>query len=311
MNKLTLISALICASLSTTALAAKGDGEQGSTNGQPFKTINERIDLVEMALWDAIAIIENQIEEIQQHQDSQDALIAFLQSAVSALEMRVEQNENDIEAIMYLQDLQGQLIGQLQDDLTALEMRVAANEDDISALLLADMTMQAMINAMRSQLVTINRRITLNDRDISTLQARASYLQRQISGLRAQLQTKQNRLREACPVGSSIRVIYGDGSVDCEVDDVSAGVGTLKTFTSRVNREISANIFVATRVTVTAYCPSGTRVMGGGHRSNGSLGVGHVQSSYPYTATSWRTVVRYDPKMDRTLTTFAVCGSVQ
>jgi hypothetical protein len=55
---------------STAAMAASK--EQGSTNGQPFKALQERIDVVQMNLDEAIVILQNQIDELVDSQEDQD-----------------------------------------------------------------------------------------------------------------------------------------------------------------------------------------------------------------------------------------------
>ncbi|MBS3797614.1 hypothetical protein [Pseudoalteromonas sp. BDTF-M6] len=301
MNKLTMVSAALCLAMGTSVYAAPGGGEQGSTNGQPFKTINERIDILEMELGDAIALINNRLDLIEQEQLEQNARIDFLMTALTALEMRVTTNENHIATLTAIQDLQGQLIDALRTDLTALEIRVAQNENDIAALVLADAAMQALITAIQGEIVTINARIDANDTDISALQQRASELEQQLLIVSAELQTKQARVTGICEPGSSIREIFENGDVTCEPTN-GAGVTALNTYRSSGVIETSNNL---RSVTDDRYCLSGDRVVGGGHLLAG--GQGSVLASYPISDGGWRITGDFNSAGKRTLTTYALC----
>lgn len=145
---------IVTAIASPPVLAASG--EQGSSNGKPFQTL------------------QAQIDTLVSEQADQDILIAVLQSAVAVLDIRVSQNEGDIATLQVIQNLQAQLIDALDTRVTDLEARVAANEDDIAALVLVDQALQGMITAIQNQIVTINARITANDGDITVLQSQVA-----------------------------------------------------------------------------------------------------------------------------------------
>ncbi|WP_105201371.1 hypothetical protein [Pseudoalteromonas sp. T1lg10] len=307
MNKLTMVSAALCLAMGTSVYATPGEGEQGSSNGQPFQTINERIDILEMELGDAIALINNRLSLIEQEQIEQNIKIAFLESSIAALEVRVTTNENDIATLTVIQDLQGQLIDALRTDLTALEIRVAQNENDIAALVLADAAMQALITAIQGEIVTINARIDANDADIAVLQQRADALEQQLAQVTAELQTKQARVTGICAAGSSIREIDANGNVTCEADDANA---TFETYRSSGTVDVDSSIFLTKTVTNNRSCLSGYRAVGGGHSVNGSLGVGNVRASFPTSDTNWRVIGYFDSAGSRTLTTYVVCARI-
>lgn len=296
---------------STIALATPG--EQGSTNGKPFQSLQARIDILSLDLAEAVALLQAQIDTLVSEQADQDTLIAALQSAVATLDARVSQNETDIEGLQYIQGLQAQLIEALDVRVTDLEARVAANEDDIAALVLVDQALQELIDTIQDQIDTIDARITENDGDIAVLQGQVIQLQSDLDDVQDDLAEKQNRVNGICSAGSSIRQINSNGTVVCEPDTVSAGVGTLTTYRSLDSVTVPSSIWTVKYVTNNRYC-TGTnyRAVGGGFNLNGSMGpFGHVYRNYPTSNTNWRATVRSDSTGERTLTTYVVCARVQ
>lgn len=308
----TMIAVFIFAGMgSTTALAAPG--EQGSANGKPFQTLQAQIDILSLDLAEAVALLQAQIDTLVSEQADQDTLIAALQSAVATLEARVSQNETDIEALQYIQDLQAQLIEALDVRVTDLEGRVAANEDDIAALVLVDQALHDMIIAIQNQIGTINGRITANDGDIAVLQGQVGQLQLDLNSVQSQLAGKQNRVNGICAPGSSIRQINSNGTVVCEVDSVSAGVGTLNTYYSADSVTVPSSIWSVQYVSNNRSCTgSNYRAVGGGFYVDGALGpFGHVYLNRPYSNYTWQAKVRSDSTGSRTLYTYVVCARVQ
>jgi uncharacterized coiled-coil protein SlyX len=246
------------------AYAVSGS-EQGSVNGQPFKTLQSHIDMLASDFDAAVADLQDQIDDLVASQADQDAVIAAIQTAVSLLQGRVAANEGDIAALQAAAAFQAQLIQALDARLAALEARVAVNENDIAALILADQTIQALIAAIQAQIATLNARITANDGDIAALQADVAALNSALSLLQSQLVLKQNRVNGICAPGSSIRVINPNGSVVCEFDNVSAGVGTLQGTTVTATQEIPGAGLTAGVLLLPAVCPSTHVVTGGGY----------------------------------------------
>lgn len=247
------------------AFAATGD-EQGSSQGRPFQTLQSHIDMLASDFEAAVADLQSQIDDLVASQADQDAVIAAIQTAVNLLQGRVAANEGDIAALQAADAFQAQLIQALDARLSALEARVAVNENDIAALILADQTIQALIAAIQVQIATLDARITANDGDIAALQADVAALNSTLSFLQSQLAQKQDRVAGICAAGSSIRVINADGTVVCELDNVSAGVGTLLGTTVTATQEIPGAGLTAGVLLLPATCPSTQVVTGGGYR---------------------------------------------
>lgn len=285
--------------------------EQGSSNGQPFLTLQDQIDVLSADLAEAVDYLQQQIDDLVAADAEQDVLIAALQAAVASLEARVTQNESDIVALYDWHLMQDQLIMALQDELAALEARVTANEDDIAAIVLADRVMQQLIDAMRQDIEVINQLIAQNISDIGTLQADVDSLQAALTDMQAQLDGKQDRISGICGPGSSIRQISADGDVTCEVDSVSEGVGTLVSVTVRLWTRIPSSTLVRQERAILVTCPSTHRVSGGGHNiGGGSLGFGNIDRSRPL-GNGWLVGAVSDSVGKRTLHGYAQCLLVQ
>ena len=289
-------------------------GEQGSSNGKPFQTLQAQIDILSIDIADALALLQSQIDTLVSEQADQDTIIAAIQSAVAALELRVSENESDIATLQAIQHMQAQLIAALDTRVSDLEARVAANENDIAALVLVDQAFQGMITTIQNQITTINARITANDGDIALLHSQVTQLQVSLNNVQVQLAAKQDRVNGICAAGSSIRQINSDGSVVCETDSVSDGVGTLSTYNSVSAAVDVPNSLIFVRVVSSYhYCTgSNYRAVGGGYSISGPLGFGLVLNDRPTSGnTGWAVTVRADSTFARRLSTYVVCARVQ
>lgn len=267
----------------TSAFAAKDNpnNEQGSTNGQPFKTVRSHIEMISIdfqATVDDLQAkitaaedkLQAQIDDLNESQSAQNDLIVTLQNTVSVLEERISTNEEDIIALKLLVSIQGDLIINLQEKLSDLEGRVSTNEANISYLILADQTFNTLISTIQGQIESLTILINMNTGNVLTLQGQVENLEATLTNLQSQINLKQNIISGICSEGSSIRQINTNGSVICEVDDISAGAGTLGSTTIIKTSRIPAvsGAFAGT-LSLNSTCPSGYRVTGGGYRIKG------------------------------------------
>jgi len=298
---------------SSSALAAKPENnpnnEQGSTNGQPFKTLRAMIDVVAMDLQDAVQMLQanisavedrlqNQVDDLRDTQNTHAQLIGAIEAAIDLLTDRVAANEvniaglqsdvgsleDQVDTLFSLDAFQAQLISVLRSDLTALDAEVTANDLDITALVDADAAIQYLIQANRGRINTLEQLVDLNAGDISTLLTEITVIEGDIDQLENELDTKQTLISGFCAPNSSIRRVRASGGVYCEKDDVSAGVGTLLTYTAWSQGELpSAGVFVGVGGART-YCPSNYQVTGGGFELVQLTDFGDVRAIQVYRA---------------------------
>ncbi|MEH6464125.1 MAG: hypothetical protein V7771_09420 [Shewanella psychromarinicola] len=309
---LILTTGMLLSTASATLIAGNGnDQAYPGANGQPFQALQGQIDALSQDLATAVAFLQSQIDELVNSQVEQDVLIAALQASLGALENRVLENETDIAALTLWNTMQDQLIAVMSNKIDALEARVTDNENDIAAIILSDQAMQQMIQMIKQNILIIEQRISANDGDISNLQVLISQQNTQISNLYSQLSTKQNRINGICAAGSSIRIIYANGNVSCELDNVSAGVGTIVNTLRVSSVSMPQSIFTVTQRSTTATCPSNYQLSGGGYSvSNGGLGAGMVRQSRP-SGNSWYVWAEADSTFSsRTLSSYAMCMRV-
>jgi uncharacterized small protein (DUF1192 family) len=291
--------------------AISASKEQGSANGKPFQTLQDQIDVVSGDLADAVAFLQQEIDDLKASQADQDTLIALLQSALIQLELRVLQNETDIAALEAWNLLQDQLLAALDSRLGDLEARVTVNEGDIAAIILADQVQQQLIQANTQQINLINQLIVLNAGDIDALELRAANLETDVANLQSDLNSKQDRVLGVCSAGSSIRQIFANGSVSCELDNVSAGVGVLVATVRSSSINIPSSIILRQSRARSVNCPSSHRVSGGGHDiTSGNLGVGHIDRSRP-SGNGWVVTAIADSAGSSILRPYAQCLRVQ
>jgi hypothetical protein len=159
---------------------------------------------------------------------------------------------------------------QIDETNAALDALAADNDARLTQLETDVLNLQADIAALQAQ-------IDANDGDIESLQE-------QIDELTAELLTKQDALVGSCPAGSSLRVIYADGTYLCEYDDTQDYVS--RTVRYGYLTWVGSAYYDYTSV---AYCPSGWFASGGGsdaYYSGWRRGIA-VMDSFPYS-NGWR-----------------------
>lgn len=294
--------------------------EYPGARGKPFEVIQDQIDAIETSIDEQVASLQAQIDELEtqvlansedivlleQLHEAQDQLIAVLFTAVGELEHQVAANTSDIAALDHWNQLQDQMLILLNNRVNSLQQQVVANDNDIAALINYDATVQLLISALQSKVIILEFNININNGDIASLESEVTTIKSQITSLQGALASKQDRITGYCPTGYSIRVIYSNGTVSCEYDNVSTGVGTLYSIS-----RFSSSVTVPTRSYRSAIvsCPSGYRITGGGFdKSSNSI---IIFSNYQWY-NGWRIYVYNTSRSyDRVIYATATCSRVQ
>ena len=233
------------------------NNEQGSTNGQPFKTLSERIDVVTADLSDAVAYFQSEIDALEASQADQDTLIAMLQTALGQLELRVMQNETDIASLEAWHLMQDQLIAALDSRITDLEARVTVNEGDIAAIILVDQAQQQLIQANLQQINLNNQLIAINAGDINTLETQIVNLQNDITNLQNQITTNKGKINnlnnQIVNLQNDITNLQNQISTNAgDINILGAQIANLQTNIANLQIQINSK-----QARVLGVCPSG------------------------------------------------------
>lgn len=285
--------------------------EQGSSNGQPFVTLQGEIDLLSADPSEAAAFLQEQIDDLVEAQADPGDVIAALQAAIVLLEARVALNEMDIATLVAWHELQSQLIAALDGRLADLELRIAADDDDIAALVLADQTLQQLIGAVQQGVFILTQMVALKPADGAELRAELADLRSELADLQAELASARGRVFGLCPRKGSIRQINADGTIVCETKKANRGAGPLQSFRVMSATFIPSSTFERQTRWRTATCPSGSRVTGGGFGViGGNLGLGQVEENHPNTSNGWFAQAVTDGVGSRVLKVYAQCSRV-
>ena len=185
------------------------------------------------------------------------------------LQEQIDQNKTDLDALAAstgasIASIEADVM-LIQQDISDLAARITANENDIAVL-------QSDVDANASQ--------------ISALEAETAALQSDLDNLEASLASKQDVLDGSCPVNSSLRVIYPDGSFICEVDTSD----TYQSILVRVGGYVPvSSSYSVMRRAVSGNCPSGYFAVSGGPELR-LLGTGrnvNISSSKVLSTSSW------------------------
>jgi len=273
---------LVAIALSTMLYAAKG--EQGSSHGQPFLTLQGQIDklvgdadTVELRLTGleaATVKLEGDVAALNVELDGLHTEVSQLRGYVSDYTDNIKKNLDYIIEIRGVIDLmidQLQVFGEYtQDSLEAMEAAMEENANDISNNFL-------IIQAMGYE----------------------------IESIEANMELKQNIINGICPEGQAVVSVNdeeNDGELICKAVSVS---GDLET--TVITKSMSIPAFHTS--TIVADCPAGTVVTGGGF--------GHMRSEWFIARSSrsdgnsWSVAMENTYRFDRSAISSVNCLKLQ
>jgi len=267
-----LIVSLTAATLLPGIAAAGSDTRKGANpNGKPFVELAGVIVEVEGELssqQDQVDALVGRVDSVEQAQTEMEASIADLQTENVALQAQIDANAADVDS--------------LEAEISALNGAILGLEQQIADLGDADGALQAQIDAHDASITTLALAIDTLDADlqasIDNNSALIAAMQQQIADIEDSLDLYQKLVSGSCPAGQAIREIGAEGSVICEVIDNSGSSAVTQLRAFAYGQTVDGTALV------TATCPAGSVLTGGGFR--GTFGSTGVLGGWPKTVWS-------------------------
>ncbi len=236
---------LVAIALSTMLYAAKG-GEQGSSHGQPFLTLQGQI-----------LTLQDQIDQLVGDADTVEKRLAGLESATEIL-------EDDVE------DLNADLDG-LHAEVSQLRGYVSDNTDNINKNLDYIIEIRGVIELVGDEIISMEgyTRATL-EMILDDLVAHESAINAnhilieamgdEIAAIEANMELKQNIIDGRCPEGQALVAVNTDENDAVMICETVSGAGDLLQTERHTYTRLNAN----QTTTLTVQCPADYIALSGG-----------------------------------------------
>lgn len=168
--------------------------------------------------------------------------------------------------------------------------------------------MNERIAVLEGQVSQYQSMIDANMGDMDSLRQQLNAAMEELAMLQANVSSMETSLNNGCPSGMALRRVLEDGTVICE--SVSTGGdadGSYIRSSNSVSRTLYGSATTPGTVTVTATCPAGHEVTGGGYEVSPIPGV-VVTRSRAYMNNSWSVTAISTAGRQVSVAAIAVCA---